>query len=299
MKKSLIRILLIFGFIVANHVFDGGVFDIFMKVGPVCAQQNLLVQTTLSAAVPLPSTSGAVSGGAAATPAPFGLVQVASATGIVSYQLNPTSTLNVQNLWVLYVDREEMAVITANGTSLYVIRGYNSTTATSHASGSMVLYGKAPWFYNIDPGTVLSQGGAGVSGGTACTVAGQFAFPWVNLRTGAMWACSPTTLTYVPWFSNPLSPLNSADFGTVASVAGATAVQGPFFRVSGIAAITSWTLPVGFNNTATGAGSFCIYPTGAFTTTATNNIAAASTAVVGKTLCYTWNASTLKFSASY
>jgi hypothetical protein len=253
------------------------------------AQQNLIVQTTLSAAVTAPAT--------ATTPNVYGLVQVASATGIVSYQLNPTATLNVQNLWVLYVDREEMAVIQANGTSLYVIRGYNSTIATSHASGSMVLYGKAAWFYNTDPGA--SPQFQGVSGGTACTVAGQFAFPWVNVRTGGMWACSPTTLTYVPWFSNPFSPLASADFGTVASVAGATAVAGPFFRISGTNAITSFTLPVGFNNTATGAGSFCVYPTAAFTTTATNNIASATTAVVGKTLCFTWNASTSKLSASY
>jgi hypothetical protein len=298
-KKYIIRAALIVAFIACNHVFDGGLFDLFLQIGPAAAQQNLLVQTTLSAAVPVPSSSGAVTGGAAPSPVPYGLVQLASATGITGYTLNPTATLNVQNLWALYVDREEMAVIQINGTAAYVIRGYNSTVATSHASGSMVLYGKALWFYNIDPGTVLSQGGAGVSGGTACTVAGQFAFPWLNVRSGAMWACSPTTLTYVPWFSNPLSPLNSADFGTVASVAGATAVQGPYFRVSGTNAITSWTLPVGFNNTATGSGSFCIYPTAAFTTTATNNIAAATTAVIGKTLCYTWNASTLKFSASY
>lgn len=257
------------------------------------AQQNLLVQTTLSAALAVPSSTGS------SAPLPYSTVQIASATGIVSYALNSTSTLNVQSLWVLYVDREEMAVIQAAGNILQVIRGYNSTVATSHASGSMVLYGKALWFYNYDPGAVLSQGGPGSSGGTTCTVAGQFAFPWLNVRNGAMWGCSPTTLSYVPWFGNPFSPLNSADYGIVASAAGAVAVQGPYFRVSGALAITSWTLPVGFENTSVGAGSFCIYPTGAFTTTATNNIAAATTAVVGKTLCYTWNASTLKFSASY
>lgn len=259
---------------------------------PSFAQQNLLVQTTLSAAIAAPTQT-------ASPPIPVATVQLASTTGIVGYVLNPSTTLNTQQLWVLYVDREEMAVIQISGSTLQVIRGYNSTVATSHASGSMVLYGKALWFYNYDPGTVLSQGGPGVSGGTACTVASQFAFPWLNVRNGAMWGCSPTTLTYVPWFSNALSPLNSADYGTVASVAGATAVQGPFFRVSGTNAITSWTLPVGFNNTATGAGSFCVYPTAAFTTTATNNIASATTAVIGKTLCFTWNASTSKFSASY
>lgn len=265
---------------------------------PAFAQQNLLIQTTLAAAVPVPSGTGTITGGAA-TPAPYGLVQLASATSLQGYTLNPTATINVQNLWVLYVDREEMAVIQLNGTAAYVIRGYNSTTATSHVSGAMVLYGKAAWFYNIDPGTVLSQGGAGVSGGSACTVAGQYAFPWVNVRNGAQWACSPTSLSYVPWFNNPLNPAYSIDFGTAASVAGAQPILGPLFRVSGTNAITSFTVPVGMNATAVGGAQFCIVPTGAFTTTATNNIASASTAVVGKTLCFTWDASTAKFNASY
>lgn len=263
------------------------------------AQQNLLIQTTLSAAVPLPSSSGAVTGGAPATPVPYGLVQLASATGIVGYTLNPTATINTQRLWVLYVDREEMAVIQINGTSAYVIRGYNSTVATSHASGAMVLYGLALWFYNIDPGTTLSQGGSGVSGGTACTVAGQFAFPWVNVRTGHQWACSPTSLTYVPWFNNPMIVEQAVDFGTAASIAGAQPILGPLFRISGTNAITSFTVPVGMPATATGGTTFCIVPTGAFTATATNNISAATTAVAGKTLCYTWDAATLKFNPSY
>jgi hypothetical protein len=257
---------------------------------PASAQQNLLVQTTLSAAVTAPASSTANNPQT---------VQIASATGIVAQGLNPTATINSQNFWVIYVDREAMAVVGIQGTTLQVVRGYNSTKAASHASGSMVLYGKQDWFYAYDPGSITSQGGAGVSGGGSCTVANQYAFPWLNVRTGAMWACSPTALTYVPWFNNPFSPLNSADFGTVASVAGATAVQGPFFRISGTNAITSFTLPVGFNNSSVGSGTFCVYPTGAFTTTATNNIASATTAVVGKTLCFTWDASTSKFSASY
>lgn len=266
---------------------------------PAGAQQNLLVQTTITAAIPVPSTSGAVTGPPSATPGVYGLVQLASATGITGYTLNPTNTLNVQKLWVLYIDREEIAVIQINGTVVYGLRGYNSTVATSHASGSMVLYGLAAWFYNVDPGAVLSQGGAGAGGASACTVAGQFAFPWVNVRNGAQWACSPTSLTYVPWFNNPLNPAYSVDFGTAASVAGAQPILGPLFRISGTNAITSFTVPVGMNNTLVGGSQFCIIPTGAFTATATNNIAAASTAVVGKTLCYTWDAATAKFNPSY
>ena len=255
------------------------------------AQQNLLVQTTLSAAV-LPVASST-------TPNIPTTVQIASATGIVAQSLNATTTINSQNFWILFIDREEMAVVGVQGTTLQVLRGYNSTHATGHASGAMVLYGKAAWFYMTDPGVTFSQGGVGTPGGGTCTVAGQFAFPWVNVRNGEMWACSPTSLTYVPWFGNPNNPTQSVDFGTAASIAGAQPILGPLFRLSGTNAITSFTVPVGLNATAVGGGQFCIIPTAAFTATATNNIAAASTAVAGKTLCYTWDASTSKFNPSY
>lgn len=254
------------------------------------AQQNLLVQTTLSAAVIAPPSSTLNNPTS---------VQIASATGIVAQGLNGTTTINSQNNWVLFVDREEMAVVGVQGTTLQVIRGYNSTHATGHASGAMVLYGKAAWFYTVDPGVTFSQGGFGTPGGGVCTVASQFAFPWLNVRNGEMWACSPTSLTYVPWFGNPNNPTQSVDFGTAAAATGAQAILGPLFRLSGTNAITSFTIPVGLNATAVGGGQFCIIPTAAFTATATNNIAAASTAVAGKTLCYTWDASTAKFNPSY
>jgi hypothetical protein len=257
------------------------------------AQQNLLVQTTLTAQVNAPANQPI------AAPVPYAYVQLASVTGLVGYQLNQTSTINAQSFWVLYVDREEMGVVAVNGLTLQVIRGYNSTVATSHASGAMVLYGKAAWFYTYDPGAIASQGGPGVPGGLVCTVAGQFAFPWVNVRNGEQWACSPTSLTYVPWFGNSNNPTQSVDFGTQAASTGAEAILGPLFRLSGTNAITSFTIPVGLNATAVGGGQFCIIPLGAFTATATNNISAASTAIAGKTLCYTWDASTAKFNPSY
>jgi len=256
------------------------------------AQQNLLIQTTLTGNVPIPTQL-------ANPPQAYGFIPLASTTSLVGYQLNQTTTINQQNAWVLYVDREEMLVNQVNGLTAIVTRGYNSTVATSHASGAMVLYGRAAWFYNYDPGAVLSQGGPGVPGGLVCTVAGQFAFPWVNIRNGEQWACSPTSLTYVPWFGNSNNPTQSVDFGTAASIAGAQPILGPLFRLSGTAAITSFTVPVGMNATIVGGAQFCIVPTAAFTTTATNNIASASTAVAGKTLCFTWDAATAKFNSSY
>lgn len=255
------------------------------------AQQNLLVQTTLAAAViPPPSST---------TPNQPGTVQLASATGIVAQGLNGTGTINSQNNWILFVDREEMAVVGVQGTNLQVLRGYNSTHATGHASGTMVLYGKAAWFYTTDPGVTFSQGGVGAPGGGTCTVAGQFAYPWLNVRNGEMWACSPTSLTYVPWFGNANNPFISVDFGTAAASTGAQAILGPLFRLSGTNAITSFTIPVGMNATAVGGAQFCVVPTGAFTTTATNNIAFASTAVANRIICWTWNAGTSKFYPTY
>jgi hypothetical protein len=258
------------------------------------AQQNLIVQTTLTTALTAPASPAT-----GVAPVPYAAVVLGSTTGLVGYTLNNTTTINAQQFWVLYIDREEMAVIQVNGTVAQVVRGYNSTVATSHQTGAMVLYGKAAWFYSYDPGTTFAQGGSGVSGGTVCTVAGQFAFPWVNVRTGSEWACSPQTLTYVPWFNNSNNPNSSVDFGTTAAVAGAQPIIAPLFRLSGTNAISSFLIPVGFNATAVGGGQFCIVPTGAFTWTLTNNIADAGTAVVGKTLCFTWDAGTAKFSSSY
>lgn len=256
------------------------------------AQQNLLVQTTLTVAQVAPALPGN-------PPGNFQLAQLASVTGIQALALNPTTTINVQNQWVIYVDREMELVTQVNGTVLTVNRGYNSTVATSHQAGAMVLYGRAGWFYQYDPGAIASQGGIGINGAPVCTVAGQYVFPWVNVRTGAEWACDPFTLTYVPWFNNSLNPAQSVDFGTSAATTGAQPIIAPLFRLSGTNAITSFTISVGMNATLVGGAQFCIIPTGAFTATATNNIAAATTAVVGKTLCYTWDAGTAKFNPSY
>lgn len=281
---------------IVNRIAIALILALAVLLSPVAsqAQQNLLVQTTLSAAVSAPASQTITA------PVPYSQVQIASVTGLVGYQLNQTGTINVQSLWVLYVDREEMAVVAVNGLTVQVIRGYNSTVATSHASGQMVLYGKAAWFYNNDPGTTFSQGGgAGVPGGTTCVVAAQFAFPWVNVRTGSEWGCSPTSLTYVPWFNNSSNPNMSVDYGTAAAAAGTQTVLGPLFRLSGTNAITGFAIPVGCNATAVGGCQFTIIPSGAFTWTAAGNIAIVGTAVVGVAITFIWDAGTSKFYPTY
>jgi hypothetical protein len=253
--------------------------------------QTALTQTTLSQAVNGPS---AYNGN---TPTTDQCMTLASVTGI-SAPILPGTPVSV-----IYVDREAFGVFTVNTTSKVVcgFRGYLSTQAAPHASGAMVLV--APQYQtnlgvgaNIVPNGLFSQDPP-MNG--ACTASGTPTTPWVNVLTAAQWLCSPTSSTWVPGFNNPLNPAYMGDMGTSAAATGAQTIAGPFFRLSGTNAITSFTIPVGMNATAVGTASFCVNPTGAFTTTATNNIAFASTAVVGKTLCFTWNAGTSKFSASY
>lgn len=257
--------------------------------GLASAQQNLLVQTTLTAAIPV--TPSSLFSSSATT------VQVASATGIQALQLNPTQTLNIQNQWVIYVDREMMLVTGINGTTLFVTRGYFSTLAAPHASGAMVLYGRANWFYSTDPGGAPSWG-TGVSG-VSCTAASVFVTPYVNVRTGAQWICSTITGTWVPGFNNPLYPMGAIVTTAVASAAGVILPSGPLFHVTGALAVTGFTIPVGCNATVVGGCAFTIIPDGTFTWTAAGNIALAGTAVVNKALTFIWDAKNSKWVPSY
>jgi hypothetical protein len=261
---------------------------------PASAQQNFLTQTTLSAAVAGqylgPGSTGNV-------PAPT-LITVASATNIngILPNLGVTASQPVGNT-NLFIDREQMRVTAVNGTQLTVVRGVNGTVATPHATGAMVLAGQSRFFYVQDPGGLGSQGpgGAPISN-VPCILNNVVVSPWVNIRTGAQWICNPTSLVWTPSFNNPLLPLG-ASFATVASVAGAQPIPGPVSKISGTNAITSFTFTgngmIGLNGAATAntqvGGQFCIIPTGIYTTTATNNIGAATTAVVGIIQCWYWN----------
>jgi len=252
--------------------------------------QTSLTQTTLAGAVTGPSLYSGTS------PTLQTFICLASVTGI-SAPILPGTPVSV-----IYVDREAMGVWTVNTTSgcLTVNRGYLGTQASPHVTGQMVLVAV---LYQTTLGTGGNPLPSGLfqqdppQGGT-CTAAGIPATPWVNVLTGAQWLCSVAG-TWVPGFNNPLSTSSPGLVSTTAASTGAQVIPGPYFALSGTNAITSFTIPVGFNATAGGYGSFCIYPTGAFTTTATNNIVNATTAVVGKLLCYTWNPTTSKFANSY
>lgn len=179
-------------------------------------------------------------------------------------------------------------------TTLYVRRGAVSTVASPHAKGVVVIAGPPQAFGAIEPAGSCTPG------------AGYAAYtPYVNTKTGNQWLCSTITNTWVPGFFNVDGQTSATT--AVASVAGATNPSGPLFHVTGTNAITAW----GSSTTAglgAGGGSstlntiganFCVIPDGLFTTTATNNIALASTAVVNKILCFAWDATNKKYVPSY
>lgn len=257
------------------------------------AQQNFLGQTTLSAAVNGQYLGPGATGN---VPAPT-IVQVASATGIVGIVPNLSVTANVVNASTnLYIDREQMRVTAVNGTALTVVRGVNGTVATPHSSGAMVLFGNARFFYVQDPGGIGPPGATGASSSNVpCILNNVVVSPWVDVRNGLQWYCNPNSLVWTPGFNNPMLR-QGASFATTASVAGATNIAGPVTKISGVNTITSWTFTgngaIGIAGNATvnsQTAEFCVIPTGAFSTTATNNIGVAYTAVVGQMSCWQWN----------
>jgi hypothetical protein len=249
--------------------------------------QVALTQTTLSSAVTGPSLYS----GTSATLQSF--VCLASTTGI-SAPILPGTPVSV-----IYIDREAMGVWTVNTSTncLTVNRGYLGTQASPHISGDMVLIGNQ---YQ----STLGQGGNPVPSGLfqqdpayngTCTAANTPTTPWVNVLTGAQWLCSTQTGTWAPGWSNPLSaPATWIQTGTVASAAGAVTPSGPYFNISGTAAITGFNIPVGFN-TLTG-GCFTANPTGIWTWTAAGNIATAGTVTAATTpVTFCWNPASSKW----
>ncbi|HCE10680.1 MAG TPA: hypothetical protein DEQ40_19130 [Oxalobacteraceae bacterium] len=227
------------------------------------AQTNTLTQTTLSAAV-LQGDSK---------------ITLTSATGVTVPNAN---TAAVGSLLYVYTpgatQGEAMIVQSLSGTVIKVFRGRNSTAQVAHNSGDIVLIGNPNWFYSVDP-----KGG--------CTTASTYVTPYVNIATGYQWLCSTVTSSWIPGFQNPTADIPNT---AVASANGLITPSGPLFHLTGTAAITGFTVPIGFVS-----GNICAIPDGAFTTTNANNIAIASTGVVSKPLCWTFDTNTAKFYPSY
>jgi hypothetical protein len=227
-------------------------------------------------------------------------VSLASATGV-------QTAFNGQPITWIWVGGEAegvLSLVTGQTTIYNVLRGQLGTKIGSHPSGDMVLlYVATPQFGGNSGSGGFQQTDPPVNGLCYSASSPIFGPPlvqqWLNVLTGAQWVCSTITNTWVPSWNNALAAQSAESTTTVASAAGLITPSGPLFEVSGTSAITGFNIPVGFNATAYGGGSFCINPTGAFTTTTANNIAKASTAVVGQLLCYKWDATNQKFIPSY
>jgi hypothetical protein len=240
--------------------------------------QATLTQTTLSAAI---QTSAANS------------MSVTSATGFVAgaslaFIVDATGG-----------NSEAVFVNTVSGTTIGITRGYNGAGVSNpHPKSSLVFVGPPASFYYVNP----SGSAPFVNGVASC--ANTPVTPYINIMNGTQWLCSPVTLSWVPgWFNDVATQGMTA---AVASVAGATLPSGPLFHITGTNAITAW----GSSTTVFGTGAggsttdvvgapFCIIPDAIFTTTATNNIALATTAVVNKQLCYVFDQTNKKYVPNY
>lgn len=205
-------------------------------------------------------------------------VAVASLTGIAV--TNPRTTVYI-------IDKNsqigEYASVTAvNTTAVTMTLSRTGPAKFAHISGAYVIisspYSPANSFYTTDP-----HG--------ACPATQTQFTPWINIQTGAQWLCS--TLGGV-WVNGWNSVGQKGVTAAVASAAGVILPSGPLFHVTGTAAITGFTLPVGFSG-----GDFCIVPDGVFTWTAAGNISLAGTAVVNKLLCFQWDSNAGKWEPSY
>lgn len=255
-------------------------------LGSLAQAQTALVQTTLTNAMGI-GPQGASSG----DNAPLNYVAtLGSATGV-------SVAVNGQPITFLYVDQELMGVLSqVPGTTLSftVLRGQQGTKMESHVAATMVLIGNvSPQFSGFSGSGGFQLTDPPVNG--ACTAANTGQTPWVNILTSAQWLCSTITKTWVPGWNNPNTPSRSGVTAVVASAAGQITPSGPLFHISGALAITGFLIPVGFNASANGGGQFCVIPDAAFTTTATNNIAVATTAVINLEVCWTWDATQSKF----
>ena len=295
MKRKLIRALIVLGFILSNHIFDGGIFDMLQMVGPAGAQVAL-TQTTLASAVNGPAFYSGVTTPSTAIDQ---VVFLASVSGISAPSL-PGSPISV-----IYVGREAMGVFTVNTSlkSVGVFRGYLGTYASPHPSGDMVLisnvysttqaFGANPLpsgFFNVDP----PQNGT-------CNAAGTPTTPWLNVLTGAQWLClvtSGTNAVWAPGFNNPLCSGMGPNCIPAAAVASASTIlpTGPLFHLTGTTAVVTITQPVGCNATAVGGCQFTAICDGVCAWTAAGNITTASGVMVaGTAVTFIWNPGTSKW----
>ncbi len=231
---------------------------------------NLLTSTTLSAAVSLNAS----------------VINVASAAGMYA----PQNGGIMQKLYVINPEttKGELMDISPglNGTAIQVTR--NSLFRQAFISGAYVVIGRSPQDEAIGLGpSFFEQDPVGA----APPAANIPAIPYINVTNGNQWLRSVDGL-WVAGFNNTTA--GPGVTAAVASAAGVVLPSGPLFHITGSEAITGFTLPVGFSG-----GSFSVIPDAAFTWTNATNIALGGTAVINKTLTFTWDSNAGKWTPSY
>jgi hypothetical protein len=257
------------------------IFAIALLAASAAFGQTALTQTTLSAAITINQTAFAVG----------------STTNISGCTVTHPCPIFVMDPGSYRGELMQVTAVPSSG-NIVVQRGGSGTGGprTAHVSGAIVLiasstsYAQSFPLYDPTGGCTVSPTSTTVNNGTQTD---QFT-PWVNVNNGNQWLCSSVTSSWVPGWGNSYLDGSLAPTATVASTAGQITPSGPLFIISGTAAITGFNLPIGFNG-----GRFCVIPTGAFTTTTANNIAIASTAVVGQLDCWTYDISTAKWYPNY
>ncbi len=216
--------------------------------------QTALTQTTLSAAVAVTD----------------GKITVASTTGI-----STSGALAIYD-WGSPIPEIVQRVRSINTTTN--VLDIERQNPMAHNSGAVVVI--APLRAAFAP--MLNSG--------ACTATSTRYTPALVPLTGEMRLCSTVLNAWVAGFN--LGAAGQGVTAAVASAAGAITPSGPFFHITGTAAITGFNLPVGFHG-----GSFKAIFDGAATWTAAGNIMSASleATVAGCLVEFTWDQSVTKW----
>lgn len=244
-----------------------------------------LTQTTLASSINQNST----------------VITVASATGISAPVNNVRQTLYLVNPG--QTKGEAMDVVAVSGTQITVVRTttglfrqsfYGSATASLAA---IVIIGPVPSSGLYSGGEVLGAGFQETDPTGNPNVTGTYPgapvyTPWINTTNGNQWL-QDVNGNWQPGWNNPAQA--SGPTTAVASVAGTITPSGRLFHITGTNAITGFVRPVGF-----ACGSFKVIPDAVFTwTTGDGSIALAGTAVVNKTLEFTYDTNAGTWTPSY
>lgn len=225
--------------------------------------QASLQSTTLSAAVTNTAT----------------VIPLTSATGVIAPSNgNPGS--------LLMIDQEILGVQSISGNNVTVfsrgqgIGGFASASsasnATGHANGAKVWVGIGRLFSNYNP---IPH--------TPCTSATLLVLPRVVPATGIAWNCGNSLWTNF---------VGDQTTGAVLASAATIAPTNPVHHVSGTAAVVNITVPAACPYTGC---VITLVPDGIFTWTAAGNIAVLGTAVVNRSITFTWEPVSAKWIPSY